>query len=73
MNRTWLRGAVAHGSQRVAGGAEGLAAALLPTEDEPAAVARLGQGARQVLPLEALPRELAVLPVGAAFRGDLIQ
>ena len=65
--------AVAHRALRVAGGAEGLAAALLPAEDEPAAVLGLGQGASQVLALEALPVERRVLPVGAAVRGDLIE
>ena len=65
--------AVAHRALGVAGGAEGLAAALLPAEDEPAAVARLGQGASQVLALEALPAERGVLAVGAAVRGELIE
>ena len=65
--------AVAHRALRVAGGAEGLAAALLPAEDEPAAILGLGQGASQVLTLEALPIERRVLAVGATVRGDLIE
>src|SRR5580658_7125994 len=63
---------VAHSTQRVAGCAEGLTAALLPAQDESTAVARLGQSARQVLALEVLPRKRGVLAVGAAFRGDLV-
>ena len=57
--------AVAHRSLGVAGGAEGLAAALLPAEDEPATILGLGQRASQVLTLEALPVERRVLAVGA--------
>jgi hypothetical protein len=65
--------AVTHRALRVARGAEGLAATLLPTEDEPAAVPGLGQGASQVLTLEALPVERGVFPVGAPVRCDLIE
>ena len=59
--------AVAHGTQRVAGGAEGLAAALLPAQDEPPPSLGLGQGAGEVLALEALPLECGVLPVGRSL------
>ena len=65
--------AVAHRALRVAGGAEGLASALLPAEDEPAAILGLGQGASEVLALEALPIECGVLAVGATVCGDLIE
>ena len=65
--------AVAHRAERVAGGAEGLAAALLPAEDEPATVLGLGQGASQILALEALPLKRRVVPVGTAVCGDLIE
>ena len=57
--------AVSHRALRVAGGAERLASALLPAEDESTAVASLGQSASQVLPLEALPLERGVAAVGA--------
>jgi len=57
----------------VAGGAEGLATALLPAEDEPATVLGLGQGASQILALEALPLKRRVVPVGTAVYGDLIE